>query len=116
MVSSARSGKSTVSTVEIGQRVVRNPSHWRSKWRDDRRQPGTVVGFTGADGTLVGINSGSPHVTERITEASGAGWAVVLWDATRTTSVYPIGASGPLGDWWTQRGGGPCHSLLRVDA
>jgi hypothetical protein len=108
----------TVDTVALGQRVLRNPAHWRAgKWKDDRKQPGTVVGYTGTDGALVGVNSGSPHVYERISEASGAGWAVVLWDATRTMSVYPIGASGPLGDWWTQRGGGPCHSLLRlVDA
>ena len=107
----------TLDTVALAQRVARNPEHWRSgKWRDDRRQLGTVVGFTDADGALVGANSGSPHVTERITEVSGPGWAVVVWDATRAASVYPIGASGPLGEWWASRGGGPCFSLLRVEA
>ena len=105
----------TADAVALGQRVVRNPNNWRGgRWRDDRNRPGTVVGFTDADGALVGINSGSPYVYERISEASGAAWAVVRWDATRAMSVYPIGASGPLGDWWTRRGGGPCHSLLRL--
>ena len=105
----------TVDTVALGQRVVRNPAHWRPrKWRDDRKRPGTVVGFTDANATLVGINSGSPYDTESITPESGAAWAVVLWDATRKVSVYPIGASGPLGNWWTECGGGPCHSLLRL--
>ena len=101
-----------IDTVTLGQRVCRRPEHWRNgKWRDDRRMPGTVIGYTDANGELHGLNSGSKYDTDRITDGSGPGWAVVAWDATGLSSVYPIGAMGPLGDWWALRGGGPCHSL-----
>ena len=99
----------TLSNIELGMRVVRNPRNWRRKWRDDRRGVGSVIGYTDCGGTLVGENSGREYATDRITGESGPGWAVVRWDESGAASVYPVGASGPLGAWWK---GGPCFSLL----
>lgn len=97
------------SNVAVGLRVRRNSAHWRNKkWRDDKRGPGTVIGYTNADGVLVGGNSERQYDTDRITHTSGPDWAVVRWDNTGKASVYPVGAEGPLGGWWP---GGPCYAL-----
>lgn len=91
----------TSSNVYIGLKVRRG-RHWNTKkWRDDidsssdlRPKPrvcGQVIGFTDADGHLVGENSGREYATDRITEANGPEWAVVRWD-TGKSSTYPIGS------------------------
>lgn len=99
----------TIENVKLGMRVVRNPNDWRSKWRDDKRKPGTIIGYTDMDGFLVGENSKRKHKTDRITYENGPGWCVVCWDSGNK-SIYPIGASNFLSSkWWR---GGPCHSLL----
>ncbi len=90
----------TSSNVYIGLKVRRG-RHWNNKkWRDDidsssdlrpkSRVCGQVIGFTDADGHLVGENSGREYETDRITEANGPEWAVVRWD-TGKSSTYPIG-------------------------
>lgn len=102
-------GVLTPEQLEVGMRVCRNEDHWRpKKWRDDRRGPGTIIGYTDADGVLVGSNSGSLYDTDRVTHTIGPHWAVVRWDVTGKASVYPVGAEGPLGKWWS---GGPCYAL-----
>jgi hypothetical protein len=96
----------TVANVALGARVRRGRT-WNKAWRDDvdtssaacprPRLAGTVVGYTDAGGKLVGENSGRQFDTDRITESSGAGWAVVEWDAPSRAgkrSVYPVGAMG----------------------
>ena len=103
----------TPNLLEIGLRVCRNDDHWRpKKWRDDKRGPGTVIGFTDSGGVLVGENSGSKYDTDRVTHTIGPNWAVVRWDVTGKASAYPAGAEGPLGNWWL---GGPCYSLRLYD-
>lgn len=106
----------TLDNVAIGMRVRRNPAHWRkNKWRDDGDGGGgTVVGYTDSGGVLVGENAPRRFATDAfnaITRDTGPAWAVVSWDTGRA-SIYPIGASGPLGTWWS---GGPCFSLLQLD-
>ena len=91
----------TSSNVYIGLKVRRG-RHWNAKkWRDDidsssdlRPKPrvcGLVIGFTDADGHLVGDNTGREYDTDRIAEANGPGWAAVRWD-TGKSSTYPIGS------------------------
>lgn len=91
----------TSSNVFIGLKVRRG-RHWNTKkWRDDidsssdlRPKPrvcGQVIGFTDANGHLVGDNTEREYETDRITEANGPGWAVVKWD-TGKSSIYPIGS------------------------
>ena len=93
----------TSSNVYIGLKVRRG-RHWNTKkWRDDidsssdlRPKPrvcGQVIGFTDADGNLVGDNSEREYETDRITKANGPGWAVVKWDTSKS-SIYSIGAEG----------------------
>ena len=103
-------------SVAVGQRVRRNEEHWRTgknAWRDDKRGTGTVIGHTDEGGVLVGSNSGAKYDTDRITHASGPGWAVVRWDAAGKCSVYPVGSSGPFGSW--RKVEGPCFSLLLAE-
>lgn len=104
----------TLTNIEIGARVVRHPHNWRrGKWREGRKGPGVVIGFTDKNGMLRGENSGRDYDTDRINEESGPGWAVVKWEESGIKSVYPVGAEGPLGAWWR---GGPCYSLLFASA
>jgi hypothetical protein len=80
----------TVANVALGARVRRGRVWNKAKWRDDvdtgsaacprPRLTGTVVGYTDAGGKLVGENSGRQFDTDRVTESSGPGWAVVEWD------------------------------------
>lgn len=99
----------TVANVALGARVRRGRAWNKAKWRDDMdtssaacprpRLIGTVVGYTDAGGRLVGENSGRQFDTDRVTEASGPGWAVVEWDPTSPShagkrSVYSVGATG----------------------
>jgi hypothetical protein len=86
--------------VRIGLRVKRG-LHWRRSWRDDidtndtnipkKRLCGTIIGYTNHNYVLVGKNSRRFYDTDKITEKSPPGWAVVRWDNDKK-SVYPIGA------------------------
>ena len=91
----------TLANVCIGLKVRRG-RHWNTKkWRDDidsssdlRPKPracGQVIGFTDANGDLIGDNTGREYETDRVTEANGPGWAVVRWE-TGKSSTYPIGS------------------------
>ena len=134
----------TLDNVSVGLEVRRGPD-WRSRWREDGRRGGVVLGFTDGKGVLHGSNAAQrwdadfrdrtyhdafwtlDHTTltetdddllapwrrgqiarDGDTATVGAGWAAVQW-ASGVSSIYPIGAAGPLGAWWR---GGPCHSLL----
>lgn len=99
----------TSANVALDIRVRRGRMWNPSKWRDDvdttsatsprPRLTGTVVGFTDAQARLIGETSRRQFDTDRITETSGTGWAVVEWDSPSSShlgarSVYPIGAAG----------------------
>ena len=90
----------TLLNVHIGL-TVRRGRHWNTKkWRDDidsgselrpkPRMVGHVIGFTDANRSLIGDNSGREYETDRITQATAPGWAVVRW-GTGKSSIYPIG-------------------------
>jgi hypothetical protein len=80
---------------------------WRpTKWNADKHLPGTVIGFSDEDGTLVGTNTNAQYwdrfyLDQRNKVTVGPAWCAVRWDATKTELIYPIGARGPLGKWWT---------------
>ena len=71
--------------------------HWRKSWRDDidktdtnipkTRLGGIVIGYTDYNNELIGVNSMRSYDTDRITENTGPGWAVVKWNNGITT-VY----------------------------
>lgn len=138
----------TLQTVSIGQTVWRGRDWRRGKWKDDGKGPGTVIGFVDGGDVLRGSNSESAQCgnvfwtiksADRCSESLtrpwkygtrakdgdvttvGAGWAAVLWRETQKTSIYPIGATGPLGEWWTKEAGitygsAPCFSLSHTRA
>lgn len=80
---------------------ARGGGTWNRKWRDDMtsglvprpRLSGVVVGFADSRGERVGENSGRDYETDRVTERSGPGRAVVEWENVKR-SVYPVGAGG----------------------
>ena len=90
----------SLNNVHIGLRIKRG-FHWRASWRHDidtfdtnipkRRLGGIVIGYTNNKNELIGENSMSIYDTDRITDKSGPGWAVVKWDNNKK-SIYPIGA------------------------
>ena len=97
----------TLENCRVGMLVRRGRVWNNTKWRDDidktytdatvakPRVSGRVIGFTNAQGILVGRNSTREYDTDRITAQHGPGWAVVTWHLVApTTSVYPIGAEG----------------------
>ena len=112
----------TLRNVRLGLRVVRG-RHWRmgrKPWRDDRHGPGTVIGFTDECESLRGRNASTANpydrlkINEQHKAEIGGGWCVVRWDAPGAPeAIYPIGACGPLGKWWTDAHGPdePCFSL-----
>ena len=91
----------TLANVYIGMQVRRG-RRWRKSWRDDivrrsltipkLRSFGTVIGFTNANGLLVGENTMRKYPHDSITAANGPAWACVLWTETGVKSTYPIGA------------------------
>lgn len=129
----------TLQNVSIGLSVWRG-RHWRrDRWRDDRRGRGEVIGFVDGGGVLRGSNADAGYydtfwTVEEVSAESltrpwrygcpseegdvvtaGPGWAAVRWEETGKSAVYPIGAGGPLGEWWTKEPGvgygPPCFSL-----
>ena len=108
----------TLQNVYIGMRVERG-RHWRDdKWHEDNHLPGTIKAYTNADGMLVEQNSKGEYITDCVVEQTGPAWVVVYWD-TQKKSINPIGATGPLGRWWTKSKkktdhGPPCFSLVQV--
>ncbi|KAJ1453698.1 hypothetical protein M885DRAFT_618890 [Pelagophyceae sp. CCMP2097] len=121
--SPARYADVTLANVEVGLRVVRG-RHWRTgkyAWKDDRHGLGTILGLTDFHGRLHGANAATPHAYDRFhfkipgVATQGPRWCTVRWDATDKESIYPIGATGPLGKWWWDPEGEehaqPCFSL-----
>lgn len=138
----------TLQNVSLGQTVWRGRDWRRGRWKDDEQGPGTVIGFVDGGEVLRGSNSPESSVsnvfwTVNIEDRSaesltrpwkhggrrakegdvvtvGAGWAAVTWSETGKSSIYPIGAGGPLGEWWTGEAGigygRPCYSLSREKA
>ena len=128
-VMSHRTGDVDLSNICLGERVRRSgEKDWRKKWKGDKGQPGTVIGYTNQDGRLIGANVSDEnnHYNRFLFHQSderptvGGGWCAVRWDANNSESIYPIGARGPLGRWWVGVGvgasnvgfGEPCFSLV----
>ena len=100
--------------VHIGQRVRRG-HNWRSRWRDDKRGYGVVVGYSDENGCLVGRNTNGSYydafyVLDSKKVSVGGGWCAVRWSESSKESIYPIGARGPLGNWWPNDC--ECYSLV----
>lgn len=97
----------SVQNVCVGLRVTRG-RHWRTgKWNMDKCQPGTVIGFADNYAKLIGSNTNASYfdrfyLDNRGIVSVGPEWCAVRWDATSAESIYPIGARGPLGKWWTR--------------
>jgi len=92
-----------IDTVTLGLRVCRRQEHWRNgKWRDDRRLPGTVIGYTDANGELQSTATPSTTLTESPTPVGQAGpWlngtlleSIVSTPLVRVTSLVTGGRLG----------------------
>ncbi|KAJ1460000.1 hypothetical protein M885DRAFT_560245 [Pelagophyceae sp. CCMP2097] len=102
----------------VGLRVVRG-RHWRAQWRDDSHGCGTIIGFLDSGGALRGRQTVTRKYADMFHtpqdkhcgpghQPQGPGWCAVRWDVSDKEALYPIGATGPLGEWWT---GGQCYAL-----
>ena len=113
----------TLENVYIGMQVERG-RHWRhGRWNG--KGPGTVIGFSNAHGRLIGANTNGKWFDRFYVDcygitSVGLAWCAVRWNDSGKESIYPIGARGPLGKWWTGSDntvdyGDECFALVTED-
>ena len=130
----------TLQNVHVGQKVQKG-QHWNPNWKFASR--GIVLGYTDSGGILVGLNNknesddkrrcfwtlqgernlaslqkpweyGAKRSKSGDLTTLGPAWCTVAWENIKTIEILPIGATGPLGKWWTNEKygfGKPCFSL-----
>ena len=85
--------------IHLGMIVKRGRDWNNRKWRDDidrnsttipkTHLSGEIIGFTNAQGALIGENTNRDY--NRIHDSQGPGWCCVRW-SNGNESVYPVGA------------------------